>query len=509
MRKAPCADLAELRSAYVDGALSDADRERLLAHLVGCSTCRDDIEGLRAVRALLTHARDASEPAAPDLSSRLVSIAGQEAQEPLWTRPFRRTPTPGGLAGLPSQRRVRRLKATAAAIAVGTTVVAVAVVGYATAPSGQLGVVADPAGRAQAAFSSGLRQFTLASDSLSAVMLTDPAELVVADHPGARGSGPSMAFGRALDQGRARSTMQRAAEAVDAVSYSGVQSFYVARNGSMYAAVVELEARTGQGSQIRVRQWAGDQVLKGFLPAGFNSPRLVDDDLLRLLERNYTLTGFEGAHVAGRTATMVAASQAGRIAARWWVDEETGLVLWHETYDQNGVVELSFGFTAVRVTPAAEMIDHLLPRLAGSTATTALTTSNGSWLRASGWYCGSKVAGLDLVRVRSDHADDPHAVHLIYSDGLTTVGVFQDRGWLAVPPEGSRWDDALQAYTFDGASAMATWQSGDVVFTVVTDGPVEILARAVGSLPRGKADTPTTMERIKEGWVAILAGLKG
>ena len=34
----PCADLAESRSAYVDGALGDADRERLLAHLVGLSS---------------------------------------------------------------------------------------------------------------------------------------------------------------------------------------------------------------------------------------------------------------------------------------------------------------------------------------------------------------------------------------------------------------------------------------------------------------------------------------
>ena len=40
MRKAPCADLAELRSAFVDGALDNSDRERLLGHLVDCAHCR-------------------------------------------------------------------------------------------------------------------------------------------------------------------------------------------------------------------------------------------------------------------------------------------------------------------------------------------------------------------------------------------------------------------------------------------------------------------------------------
>jgi anti-sigma factor RsiW len=506
VRKAPCADLAELRSAYVDGALSAADRERLLVHLVGCSTCREDIEELRAVRALLTQARDEPEPATADLSSRLVSIAGLEAQEPLWTRPFRRTPAAGAL-GLPSRRRGRRLKAAAAAVAFGTTLTTLAVLGYAAAPSAQLGVVADPTGRAQADFSSSVRQVTLTADSRSAVLLADGAELVAS--PAARGPGPSMAFGRALATDQARTAMQRAAEAVDQVSYSGVQSFYAVRGGSAYAAVIELEARTGQGSQIRVRQWAGDQVLKGFAPAGFNSSRLVDDDLLRLLERNFTLSGIDGAHVAGRAATMVAASRDGRIAARWWVDEATGLMPWQETYEKDGDVELSFGFTTITITPAAEMIDHLLPRLAGASATTSLTVSSGSWLRASGWYCGSEIAGFSLVRLRTDNADEPRAVHLIYSDGLTTVGVYQERGRLAVAPDGSRWDDAVQAYTYDGASAMATWQSDDVVFTVVTDGSADVLARAVGSLPHGGSAAPTTMERIREGWVAILAGLKG
>ena len=97
MRRRPCADLAESRSAYVDGALDDAGRERLLAHLVECPECRQDIAELRAVRDLLGRARNEPAPAADDLSARLVSIAGMAATEPLWTRPFRQ-PVSGGSA---------------------------------------------------------------------------------------------------------------------------------------------------------------------------------------------------------------------------------------------------------------------------------------------------------------------------------------------------------------------------------------------------------------------------
>ena len=85
MRKAACADLAELRSAFVDGALSNPDRERLLNHLVECAHCRQDVEDLRAVRTLLKQSRNEPGPAPSDLSSRLVSIAGPESVDPLWT----------------------------------------------------------------------------------------------------------------------------------------------------------------------------------------------------------------------------------------------------------------------------------------------------------------------------------------------------------------------------------------------------------------------------------------
>jgi hypothetical protein len=115
VRKAPCAELAELRSAFVDGALSNSDRDRLLRHLVDCTDCRRDIEDLRAVRQLLNKTKTEPGATPTDLSLRLVSIAGTESVAPLWTRPFRRTPaTRTSLTdGLPSRRRTVKLRATA------------------------------------------------------------------------------------------------------------------------------------------------------------------------------------------------------------------------------------------------------------------------------------------------------------------------------------------------------------------------------------------------------------
>ncbi len=178
MRKAPCAELAELRSAFVDGALSDADRERLLNHLVGCADCRRDVQDLRAVRELLNRTNAEPGPAPSDLSLRLVSIAGPESVAPLWARPFRRTQPSGSsrTVGLPSHRRRVKLRLAAALAAAGATITAVGVVGYAAAPSPA--AIGDPTSEAQVAFSSTLEQFPLASDALNAVMLTDSRGLI-------------------------------------------------------------------------------------------------------------------------------------------------------------------------------------------------------------------------------------------------------------------------------------------------------------------------------------------
>jgi negative regulator of sigma E activity/anti-sigma factor RsiW len=508
VRKAPCADLAELRSAFVDGALNNPDRERLLSHLVECAHCRQDVEDLRAVRTLLKHSTNEPSPAPSDLSSRLVSIAGPESVAPLWTRPFRRIQPshPSRTGGLPSHRRTVKLRIAATAIAFGATFTAIGLVGYAAAP--QLATIDDPTGEAQAAFSSSLGQFPLASDALNAVMLADSGELSASISP--RLAGPAVAAGPTLNPKKAEAMMQKAADAGDSVSYSGRQSFLAYRDGRAIAAQVDVDTRARQGTQVRVISQRGQQLHRGFTPALISS-RVVDDELLDLLGRNYRLSGTGGANVAGRSASVVTASREGSsaVAARWWIDDATGIVLWQETYDRSGSVDLSFGFTSVSISHEGSILEHLPPKLAVPRISTSLTLSSAAELKASGWSCVRELAGLSLVRIRSDRANNPDIVHLVYSDGLNTVSVFQQRGQLSSAPEASQWDARLEAHVHRGASSVATWQSSEMVLTVVTDGSPVLLAEAVESLPHERAMTQTTLDRIKAGWARILADAKG
>ena len=511
MKKAPCAELAELRSAFVDGALNNTDRERLLSHLVDCVDCRRDIEDLRAVRELLNQTKAQPGPTPTDLSVRLVSIAGQDSYAPLWTRPFRRAPSSRArtTGGLPSRRRTVKLRIAAATMAVGATITAMGVVGYAAAPS--LAAISDPTSEAQAAFSSSVGQFPLASDSLNAVMLADSNPLSTGPRsiePSPRLDVPTAPSGQTMTAAEARATMQRAADAAHSISYSGRQSFLAYRNGVTIVAQIDVETRAGQGSQIVVNSPTGRQLLNEFTPSLLSS-RVVNDELLTLLERNYRVAGIRGSSVAGRTATVVTATRDGQPAARWWIDDATGLVLWQETYGKNGSVELSFGFSSVAVSRANSILEHLPPRLAVPRTNTSLTLSSAADLAAAGWSCPRKLAGLSLVRLRSDRVGNPETVHMVYSDGLATVSVVEQSGRLAAAPQGSAWDATLGAYVRRGASTVATWQSGDVVFTLVTDGNSGVLADAVASLPHSGAETPTTLGRIKAGWSRILADVKG
>ena len=504
MSRRPCADLAELRSAFVDDALSPDDRERLLAHLVDCGACRSDVDELRTIRRLLSGSRARQATASGDLSERLTSIAGPQAADPLWSRPFRRT-SPGML---PSERYIRRLRLGAAGLAVGVLVTTAVGVGYAAAPVPAVAPINDPSADAQAEFTSMLTQSALVSDTVGAVMLAGTERLTSANGLPQAPAGQEAKPELSLTGAEARAALVKASAAASRFSYSGSQAFTAVLDGTTISAVIQIDSRKEQGSQLTVLNERAEKVLTGYARPAVTS-RMVDDQLLALLERNYRVSGSSGSTVAGRPATLVEASRGGAVAARWWIDDATGLLLGQETYDEQGQLTLSSRFTSIRIGNTSAILEHLPPRLGVSTTTSALTVSSSPQLTALGWSCSNSLAGLALVRVRTDRAGSPQVLHLVYSDGLNTVSVFQRRGLLAAPPQGAPWDQGLGAYVPAAhAPGLATWQSGTTVYTVVTDGSTQLLADVVRALPHEPLSSPTTMERVQAGWADILSRLK-
>ena len=503
MSQRSCAAFAESRSALVDGALADTDRERLLAHLVACAPCRRDVAELRELRQLLGGTARQDLPESQSLPTRLAAIGGSGSR---WRGPaaFRRSRAVR--AGL---RRWRRVPAVLAAA--GVTVVAVTGVGYAAAPAPAPPPVGDPSREARAEFAAMLGQLPLASQSLTAVVaaqddaLTAPAVAAAAV--------PRSAGGTALSSPRALALLDRSARASDALSYTGTAVVSAATGEQRRAARVRVTVRADQGYDVRAFDGGGRQVLAGFTPAPAPS-RILDRELLSLLSANYVLSGWTGSRVAGRSATVVEAAPTSTLvgrspSARWWVDDATGLVLRYETYS-GGRSEpvLAAGFQSIRFDGEAGILEHLPPRLAVATTTASRTVSSAASLTDEGWSAPRQLDGLSLIRVRSEEGS-AGVLHLVYSDGVRTMSVFQQRGRLPESLPGWRYDPALSAHIRRGPANYATWQSDQVVFTVVTDAAPEVLSAVVRDLPHRSAPTGSTMERVRTGWTRILDAVMG
>ena len=165
-----CAELAELRSAFVDGALGDADRERLLAHLVDCGDCRREVAELRHVRSLLTGSTD------PGLTPVDLSLpTGLDRRR----RGHRAVVDPS----VPANGRRRRAAQPAppdadpgvvGVLGCSLTVLAVLGIGYLAAPADDAVAALDPTHRAVTEFTSVVSGFPL-DGRVSAALQGRPA----------------------------------------------------------------------------------------------------------------------------------------------------------------------------------------------------------------------------------------------------------------------------------------------------------------------------------------------
>jgi sigma-E factor negative regulatory protein RseB len=229
----------------------------------------------------------------------------------------------------------------------------------------------------------------------------------------------------------------------------------------------------------------------------------VTKPLVALLGRNYVAVYRGVGSTVGRPALIVELRRPdGSLAARFWLDEKTLVPLRRDVFDtsaqlvsEEAFVQVQFGsFTAP---PAAATP-------VGSNWQQA--AAPGQLLRAlnsQGWRLpGALPGGLSLYEAAQTHTGTGQVVDLGYSDGLSVISLFVQRGTLA--PKMAGWQPvSLNGHTVYAAEHSLTWAAHGFVYTVIADAPPKVVEAVVSALPQNSA--PGFLTRIGRGFRRMAA----
>jgi hypothetical protein len=218
--------------------------------------------------------------------------------------------------------------------------------------------------------------------------------------------------------------------------------------------------------------------------------------------------------LAGRPAYQVELwSKSGLRMATLWVDVKTCLPLGRTLYNTTGQVVRSSKYTTVQVA-SADALSGQTDVAAGpaDVAELAQGTSIGvaglAGMGAEGWAVPDRLStGLALFDVRSSGEGPAEVLHLSYTDGLTSLSVFEQRGRLpdhTVPGWTSKSLGGTTVWVWPSAPDQVSWTADGRVFTVVSDDPGRI-AGAVSGLPHNSDHRPSGLvNRFRHGVHRIL-----
>ena len=243
------------------------------------------------------------------------------------------------------------------------------------------------------------------------------------------------------------------------------------------------------GARLVRRDGAWDLVW----PAGMDRPALP------ATTGKYELVQRAGPAVAGRPTSVVDVARAGVTQERLYLDLATGLILRRQELDGRGKVRREVAFERLIVTSGAPLPAPPVPVADRSPRVLAAAADLGRPYRAPAALAGG------YRRVGTYRR--PQGLQVLYSDGLYSLSVFEERGRLdhdAIPaggqPVGVRGHRGWH-YAWPGGEVVL-WQAGDAVFTAVGEAPVDDVLAAVASMPG--ATRPTTVDRLRRACRALL-----
>ncbi len=460
--------IGDRAAAYVDGALDPTAEAKVRQHLGRCDKCQRIVEAQSGVRDLLRETSRDHEPP-PAASGFLDALAAMP------------------VAGVPKPIVDPSAGQRTVASAVRRGVVS--------------GVAISVALMATA--------WAVGSETDAAPLVASP-ERLAAQHEATAGeipfwgSQPSSASG-APTSGSALDTLRRGAGAAASLSYRGVEQVSP-RSGTSAVQVIEVSHIPGHGTSVRSMSPDGETA--SFRP--LSATATADGvDALALLELGYVLHPEGTEQVAGRLADRVSAStHDGVVVADFWVDHATGLVLRRELRDLEGRVVSSAAFTSVNVDDSSVMPKHL-PVASSATWGEAPEGFQPAALAAQGWWCPGEsiptgTSTLTALDARLTSGPEPDVLHLVYTDGLRSLSVFEQQGRL----DPRRLDGFARAevggrtvFKSGGTPAEATWAEADTVVTVIGDAAT--VDAVLTTLPAPEVVGPDPLGRAGRGLARV------
>ena len=330
-----------------------------------------------------------------------------------------------------------------------------------------------------------MRSRLLAGALAAGVLLAAAPALAEVD----AGRGASSAETGAVD------LLEQAADAGRRLTYRGTQYVASWRGETTSSALVDLEHDPARGS-----------VVHGDTEVPVTSTAVLDPRMLTRLAATYDLRVAGPGRCTGREASVVEArDDDGRVAGRFWVDRDSGVLLRRDVYDDAGRRVRSSAFVDLAVSERAPA-EAPLVALQTRTGTERPAAQAVQRLRRSGWHVPEELPhGFRLFETGLDG----EVLHLAYTDGLSTLSLFAQRGELGSAPMEdftAEQVDGRPVWVRHAAPERVVWSGGGSVWTLVSDAPDAAVRAAVAALPRDPAPGTGLPARLGRG-LARLGGM--
>jgi hypothetical protein len=203
-----------------------------------------------------------------------------------------------------------------------------------------------------------------------------------------------------------------------------------------------------------------------------------------------------GPVVAGRLTRLVQIAKGGVLRERLLVDAGSGLILRREQYDGRGALRRLIAFERIRLGPGA--VPH--PARVRDDAPRPMSSPPSSGV----FRAPARLAG-GYTRIGTYRRDG--SVHVVYSDGIYGLSLFEQRGrlprgYLAQVARPVAVGRATGWHLVAPAGDVVVWQAGEAVYSVVGEAPAEEVLAAARSVPWPPG--PSLLARVRRACRALL-----